>query len=713
MQPALGRLIRDTLGENYTGAFDSIAHIPFLPIRSRKCLITLCQSQTYPRLGTKVYSRLYTELHEDISYDIGPSGKKGTFSLLHILPPLQEIIESPYISGFLSMLLRNIGYHDLSSVRDTFAEGFAKEVSAAIEYYRPTHLNWNAVLSHEPDVRRQSRIGHMYRYGKDISDYLYHSLCQARHKISGMTLYPDIGSKTLGVQALANLNWTIENLELEVEQTGTLLDLEIVYHKYGIRISGVTEMRWSWKYNVLKPRVYYARGPDVYYDSKYIQSIFNLLIDALPQCNRWSRYDISSLNMTANSRLFIYDYASFTSVLEEIRNFTAAIADFLRGCIVTIIDTYHGPVQVDAGVLVDQFNEACNNRPEFDIGFMTWEKHDGLESSIVTHTCGMLGVPGNISSCTLLHTMHLIMVLEELGCKVVGDDAGGVTLKGPDEILELLQNIGVCNPDKVEAWDEVSEAFKEENPAVDTTWHYTKRPIDRVGDRVYQGFQVIWPPACLVLDLEDQFHTVVQVKGIKDPILKAARFCHSFVAQMSKFPRMPKEWETQIMDRFLDSIRRRMIRHRVTGRIPSQYITPSSVLLGFDSDAWLDEIWDDVFRVPELVDESPQVLDDHGVNYGRMSRALTLAEKLGYATVERCERWIQPSQDPDFFRAMLTRSKFSRPIKYKFYLHYDIPKWLVELIKSKVLLEDVTPDDSLPFQVDSDEVDSDESDSDW
>lgn len=134
-------------------------------------------------------------------------------------------------------------------------------------------------------------------------------------------------------------------------------------------MEGPTELRSSWKYNDLKPRVYYAQGPDAYFGSRFIQQLFNKMVDAFPTTNRYTRFSINSLeSLTPNDIMFIYDYSSFTSSLSELKNFTQALANFFRGVDVTIVRSDVGPTLIDLGDLLDNYNATCNINPEYDVG---------------------------------------------------------------------------------------------------------------------------------------------------------------------------------------------------------------------------------------------------------------------------------------------------------------------------------------------------------
>lgn len=137
---------------------ESILSISYLPVNARKTLNTLCQNQIGPRSNTRTYQRLSAALHRE--YDtpsIGSSEPKPR-SLLDIAFSLQPLIESSYLSGFLSMLLRNIGYEDYTSVKDVFEATVTKEITAAVDVYRPCVLRWDCLLHPLKRVRSKTSV---------------------------------------------------------------------------------------------------------------------------------------------------------------------------------------------------------------------------------------------------------------------------------------------------------------------------------------------------------------------------------------------------------------------------------------------------------------------------------------------------------------------------------------------------------------------------
>jgi hypothetical protein len=189
--------------------------------------------------------------------------------------------------------------------------------------------------------------------------------------------------------------------------------------------------------------------------------------------------------------LLIYDYSSFTSKLAEIRRFTESLGNALQGFKVKVIDGPNGIVEMDVGEILLEYNKECNTFPEFNASSILC-----VEEAVLNHQAGMLGIPGNISVCTLLHGIHLALIVGSLSRnKVIGDDAicEFIPTDEYDEcsIRESIQLIGDVAEDKMESWlwnpeNDISESH-------DERWAYEKRPINRIGDRVFKGALVIWP----------------------------------------------------------------------------------------------------------------------------------------------------------------------------------------------------------------------------
>jgi hypothetical protein len=625
------------------------------------------------------------ELHEYFETSTPWSGKRYKTNLLEVIVPIADMITSPYLSGLVSMLIRNVGWENTDSVEETFESSLEKEIQAAMEVYRPVSLYWDAVMSHDSQTRRTSSLHPSYPVDSTLNDQVYQSLNHARCLLEGRTIYPQRSKKTMGKAAVEHMRHVVRVMGLDFEPTGMLMDAEVLYHKYGLMLDGPTELRSAWKYSQIKPRIYYARGPDVYFASRYIQTVFNTLLDALPTVHRRQRFIISSMVLEPGSRFFIYDYESFTSLLEEVKNFNLALIRFLRGTMVTIIDTHIGPVEHDLGEIMEKYHEVCSNYPSFDAGQISWRpSREMKEPVMIHHTCGMLGVPGNISSCTLAHGIHLIAVLQDLGCKVAGDDAAGATLEGPPEILEMLQNIGRVNAEKVESWDE--GIVEEEDQIIDQSWHYLKRPVDRLDNRVSAGFQYVWPSIAVYYGIRDEFHANPTV-DIDVRCRRMSNTLHGFAVQLRRYPIRPSEDEMEYISRFFSILKQDL--YKVAAKydqLHSMSILPSTIEVSLDMDAWMSEIGWTAVKIQRLVPEHGlEPFDSSQEIYGTMTQALRLATDLGYTEPEQITELVFPKDHVERFERLLLKMPPERDFLYKYYIDPSCPVWLIDLIHSEYL----------------------------
>jgi hypothetical protein len=161
-------------------------------------------------------------------------------------------------------------------------------------------------------------------------------------------------------------------------------------------------------------------------------------------------------------------------------------------------------VERDLGEILHSYNSTANMYASFEIDQLLSLD----EETFCQHTCGMLGVPGNISSCTLLHgifTMYLVMSVSKSRC--VGDDAKlHWKVDSVREAIEKISILGDLSQDKVEFWEACSWDFESQ-------WHYIKRPINRLGgSRVVSGDLLIFPTCDTILGLKDDYHRYIPSK---------------------------------------------------------------------------------------------------------------------------------------------------------------------------------------------------------
>jgi hypothetical protein len=411
------------------------------------------------------------------------------------------------------MLVRYLPYSDYSTVEEELENGIRKELFAS---------QGGGKLAPYVDHSSTFRINrhNPYRPGFAPMWSIGVRLRSSARILSRKVIVPRLGKKFIPLPEDYDATYRPYELANHGKPIRTLADVERVYYKTGVELAGITKMKTVWRGNDLKPRVYYSRGASLHRASTYIQQIFNAFVDALENTHRHLRHNTSSLKPARSDILMIYDYSSFTSMLSEITRFTAILAEEFLEVFVSILDPHHGPQEVSLGEILLEYNEVCNRNPVFDASEVMQ-----VEECVLSHNAGMLGVPGNISSCTLLHGIHLATLVQSiLKNKVVGDDA----IFHEDEanelaIREAIRDLGEVAIEKMESWRHSDDDEED----IDSRFDYKKRPINRVEDIVFTGDLVDFP-AISLLNITNPFHRAQP--GNQDTMeLKAvARFSRFF-----------------------------------------------------------------------------------------------------------------------------------------------------------------------------------------
>jgi hypothetical protein len=466
-------------------------------------------------------------------------------------------------------------------------------------------------------------------------------------------------------------------LQAETEDAfGTTQGLEWLYSRNGNKLQGETELRLAWKWNDLKPRVYYARGPSQYYASRYIQEIFNQLIDSLPITNRFMRFFHSGIRLDQDDNLYIYDYSSFTSSLEEVKCFLRELAATCSGQMVQVLDTYHGILVVDLGKVIEDFLEECNDFPAFDINRFPEEIVN--DDPIRRNSTGMLGVPGNITSSTLVHGIHLAIILESLiKGKCVGDDAIAATPKDEKTFEEDIQGLGGVSMTKGASWLSCDKYLME-----DFTWNYVKRPLDRMDDRIVVGDMLTFPTIGAFFNIKDGIHTHIPLDTLTLSMRQATmlwRLCQS----IDELGRELDADEEEIVDQFVYTMYRWS---RNTLAHGSYKHHPIVVPRGYQRKIWkrsmLIDVWNDSVLIPkgdfgDFV--QPEIFREIEIET-RSSKLIKVCKDMGWAEVLPLYEHRIPSLDFDFFERWLNRELRQH---VKLFLKPSCPEYMVGLLNNQ------------------------------
>lgn len=280
-----------------------------------------------------------------------------------------------FYSLFLNILLE-CPYDDYQSVIESKSQTVEKELKAAVTTYHPTELDYY-FLTHERNLD-------IVPFAKNIPQCqeVGHVIHAVFNQFRPPSLFPKISTKLVdGIRDRISLLLKDEGIK------GDYGDVERVYMELGVQISSHTIVKSAWKFNDLKPRVFYSCGATRDHVAKYIQPVFNALVDLFPAVHTFQRHTISDISISRADIVVYYDYTSFTTSLHEVTNFLIALSKFFKGSPVDIFDFALGWISVDLGELLEDYAEHCNSDADFDVSKIL----DLEEELIIQHNTGMLG----------------------------------------------------------------------------------------------------------------------------------------------------------------------------------------------------------------------------------------------------------------------------------------------------------------------------------
>lgn len=427
-----------------------------------------------------------------------------------------------YSSVFLEHLTASIIAHglriapgiDFDDYHHMFVSTVSKELCAAINRFSHAPLDFRSIFSADAS-HRSIPICDRLPPSEEVASDTYMKFCNLRSRLANRIVFPRGGSKTVGRQVADGFWRSYVSCGQSFKHDGssrselnqvTVDDCLRLYQETGGYPEGPVEVRSSWKYSQITPRVYYARGGDVQLAAQYMQEIVNILIDEFPEVHRLDRFSPPSVQLSDTDVEMIYDYSSFTSVLDAVVPFVDSLSEFFAGVPISVLDPIHGVLSTDLGFLFAEYNRVCNCYQSFDISRLSLvEPHE----SILQHTCGMLGIEGNIFLATLLHGIFLRFFAGLGRSKCVGDDArfhhttvdGRITTSEKEYAFWVLSSIGVLNFDKLMVFE------ADADPEIQS-FRYVKRPFHRDENIMISGLLLSLPSQIPLIGALDSFHTV-------------------------------------------------------------------------------------------------------------------------------------------------------------------------------------------------------------
>jgi len=583
---------------------------------------------------------------------------------------------------------------DEEDVRRMTLETVAKELTAAVNLFDHAPIDYTSILSDNP-LDRAIPFCNRFPASEEVATDTYIKMCGLRTKLSNSTLFPRGGSKTVGRKVAENfwISYTASGQTFKhdgsmksAETQVTVDDCLRLYQETGGYPAGPVEVRASWKYSQITPRIYYARGGDVQVAAQYMQGVANTIIDEFPEVHRLDRFSPPSDPLDDDDVEIIYDYASFTSSLDAIKGFVDYLSVFFTGTKVLVVDPWIGLIAMDLGYLFAEYNRVCNHYQDFDISRLSLtEAHE----SIFQHTCGMLGVEGNIILATLLHGLFLRFIAGLRRSKAVGDDAkfhhrtsdGKLSSWDREYAHWMLAGLGKLQPEKMFAF--------ESDPAVEQVYRYVKRPLFRDGNIMISGLLIPLPSQIPLTGALDGYHTVTpsDTNPCRIVFKQIIRFLDVLEIYSISIDSEPGS-ETYPVVIHLAYLRRLLREKDETGRFSelgrsnhrTHYHLPPVDLWGkvkYVDWAMREEIgYFDAIRFPQYggADEAGSCDGRAGsIMVREQSRGRSFLVRMGYMFASMCyEEHSMSSVGEDFFRELL-EGNYTPVMEYT--IERDIPIW--------------------------------------
>jgi hypothetical protein len=174
------------------------------------------------------------------------------------------------------MALRGEPFPKNGEVEATLQAGISKEIAAATEARYPV-INWEPLFGHSKDTLHDPFI----QNGPSrpmLYQYLRYRLLRWKEKIANKLLVPQMSQKTMGLESSTSFHMSLPPCVRQLKpRLYTTTDAEQFYSNHGYLPPGPCEMRYAWKFNDLKPRVYYSQGLSAYTSSRYVHDVFDSL----------------------------------------------------------------------------------------------------------------------------------------------------------------------------------------------------------------------------------------------------------------------------------------------------------------------------------------------------------------------------------------------------------------------------------------------------
>ncbi|QMP84024.1 hypothetical protein [Rhizoctonia solani ambivirus 1] len=642
--------------------------IRYMPLKARSVLIKLCQAQVVP--PAEESNTLYNLLRATAPY-YSPTNRD--IRPVHYLAiEFHQLFEGPLWSAITLDILRSCPLEAVEVDKAIFA-GWNKEIACCETVSAPPKVNWHVFF--HPELWQEMSVIPGVPPNSRMNKFLLDGIDRILSRVSKKIHYPRMTHKNMS-----------RDTRREYEQA-TGLSLEDVpifgqddwwkfYDRTGIKLGGACEMRLKWYPSGAKPRCYYAQGGWTYQHSCYLQDFFTELVNSNPITHHVSRLRHGRLIIPSNRRLLIYDLTSFTSQMDEQKYFVEELANYCSGAMFPIIDPREGQKLQDLGDLLHTYNEECNIYPA-----VSYERFPGFDKDVISEhaRASMLGIFGNLMSCTLAHGIAVAQTVEtpdELN--VAGDDAAvAENVEDPFLTDYAIRSVGEYERSKTFYGDEVGAIA-------------LKRPIHIEGDRPVMSVNIVPPSLTMILHqlgIEDpRYFYPPELVTDSERISSIGKDLMRFLTSLHY--RLPKVTEDEVLYAF-DMFRAisRLLNQPSGGKLPNLYMDGYWPCWETPEDIEIHPVNNLVFRNYQGYANIPLFEtdeDDHGPEHyagsrwvGTMTRHLSFLEKLGYLEVSA--EITRVVEGYDGYLELLSYLKFDeyRSRLYRFLVIREIPDHLL------------------------------------
>jgi len=476
----------------------TIQVVKSLPISQRKEVIAACQIR---EIQPKLRSVLVIPHLKDFR-TLAPISKTS------FLLDLEEVLTDNIQTSILWIIARScLEPLDNDEHQEVAQAGFDKEIAASQTFHTfDQNISYSALFRSKP--------GHSDP-GQWWIDQCHRSRSEFHRRLHLRTFYPSVSR----VKNVSDETTSIFHSFTGIDYVRTV-DLEVFYARTGHHIGGACEVRSAWKFNDLKPRMYYCTGGRDYWASRYMKGVAVALMESIPSTYAKIRTSpaLYLSNVARDDYVTTWDFESFTTKLSELKHFLwyVARASECDQTKVELFDYRDGFHTVDLYRLLDDYNETCNMFSPFGIHRMVGEFVEKFEVDLQQFNSGMLGVPGNIGFSTALHGLIATKASGPGKAVCVGDDALAIDKTGPTRHnTRELKHAGLLHPTK---FGIILPSVKDEDRSAMT---FLKRRLEVINGILTLSvlFDFPLPP---FIDGETGFRTKPPDFSLRDRVFKVA-----------------------------------------------------------------------------------------------------------------------------------------------------------------------------------------------